>query len=81
MVPGRGEVRVPSVREWRERRDQAGELIHIVVQIPRGPLRRKAWEIFDRWQEEEITFQEAKRRLRELVERAGRGEEYAPPKG
>jgi len=56
-----------SVREWRKRRDQAGELIHLVVQIPRGPLRKKAWEIYSLWQEEVISFEAAKRRLRELA--------------
>ncbi len=64
------EARIPTVREWRKRRDQAGELLYIVAGIPRGPLREKAWRIFHQWQEEEITYKEAEKKLRELAAKA-----------
>ena len=65
-----GGIRVPSLGEWRRRRDQAGILCYIIAGIPRGPLREQAWQIFDRWQEELITFREARERLRELARKA-----------
>ena len=64
------EARIPTVREWRKRRDQAGELHGIIAKIPRVPLREKAWRIFHQWQEEEITFKEAEKKLRELAAKA-----------
>jgi len=69
-VCGNDEIRIPSVREWRKRRDQAGQLIHLVVQTPRGSLRQKAWQIFRDWQEEKTTFKEAEKRLRGLAAKA-----------
>lgn len=69
-MPGNGKSRIPSVREWRKRRDQAGQLIHLVVQTPRGPLRQRAWQIFRDWQEEKTTFKEAEKRLRKLAAKA-----------
>ena len=69
-VPGGRRAGIPGVREWRRRRDQAGELLYIVAGIPRGPLRRQAWQVFHEWQEERITFREAERRLRELAAKA-----------
>ena len=68
-----GKERIPSVREWRRRRDQAGILIHYVVQTPRGSsLRKKAWKVFEEWQEERITFEEARERLERLAAEAKR---------
>ncbi len=64
-----GRVRIPSVAEWRKRRDQAGELLYIIAGIPRGSLREEAWRIYEDWQEERISFGEAKRRLEELMRR------------
>ncbi len=69
--PKTGEIRVPSVREWRKRRDQAGKLIYILTDIPRDSLlRKKAWRVYEDWQEERITFKEAEKKLRELAARA-----------
>ncbi len=65
--PKTREIRIPTVREWRMRRDQAGILHGIIVKIPRGSLRKQAWQIFHQWQEEEITFKEAEKKLRELA--------------
>jgi len=66
-VSEREEVRVPSLREWR---DQAGELLYLVGQTPRGPLRKQAWRVYKRWANAEISFQEAKKRLQEFANRA-----------
>ena len=72
MVPGRGEVRVPSLREWRRNRDRAGELLYLVGQTPRGPLRKQAWRVYRRWANAEISYTEAKKRLQELARQAGK---------
>lgn len=55
-------------REWRERRDQAGEPLLHRRGDPKGPLRRQAWRVFHRWREGEITFkEEAEEKLREIA--------------
>ena len=71
MPGGDGKIRVPSLGEWRERRDQAGRLLYILTDIPRdSPLREQAWRVYEDWQEERITFKEAEQRLRELARKA-----------
>ena len=70
-MPGtNGKIRIPSLKEWRKRRDQAGILHYIIAGIPRGPLREQAWQVYEDWQEERITFKEAEQRLRELAAKA-----------
>ena len=71
-MPGtNGKIRIPSLREWRKRRDQAGILIGYVFQTPKGSrLREQAWRVYEDWQEERITFKEAEKRLRELAAKA-----------
>ena len=65
------DARIPTAREWRKRRDQAGILIGYVFQTPKGSrLRSQAWRIFRQWQEEEITFKVAEKKLRELAAKA-----------
>ena len=63
--------RVPSVEEWRRRRNQAGTLLYIIAGIPRSG-RREAWRVYREWQENKVSYEEARRRLKAL---AGEAEE------
>jgi len=45
-------------------------LLYLVARIPRGPLREQAWRVYRRWANAEISYHEAKRRLRELAAKA-----------
>lgn len=55
-----------SVKEWRERRDQAGILIGYIIYAPRG-RKREAWKVYDDWRKGKLTFSEAERRLKSIT--------------
>ena len=57
-------------RKWRKRRDQAGILIGYIYIIHRiaPDLEEEAWSIYENWKNEEINFEEALRKLEELID-------------
>ncbi len=54
-----------TVKEWRQRREQASILIGYVMEAPRD-REREAWRIYRDWQEGRIKFTEAREKLLEL---------------
>lgn len=57
-------------REWRRLRDQAGELYYMVIQAKRLGLREQAWSIYEDWREGRLGFEEARKRLEQLLAEA-----------
>ena len=57
-------------KEWRKRRDQAGILIgHIYIIHRVAPdLEEEAWRIYEKWKNEEISFEEALKKIEELID-------------
>jgi len=57
-------------REWRRRRDQAGILVgHIYIIHRVAPeLEEEAWRIYEKWKVREIEFEEALKKLEELID-------------
>ena len=59
-----------TTREWRKNRDRAGILLGLVYSTPEGRARERAWSIYRKWANAEITYSEAEKRLRELAGKA-----------
>ena len=57
-------------KEWRKRRDQAGILIgHIYIIHRVAPdLEEEAWRIYEKWKNEEISFEEALKKIEGLID-------------
>ena len=56
-----------SVKEWRRNRDRAGILLGLVLEAGNTD---EAWRVYKKWANAEITYEEARKRLRELAARA-----------
>ena len=54
-------------KEWRKLRDQAGELYYMVIQAKKLGLREQALSIYEDWKNEKISFEEAKKKLEQLL--------------
>ena len=57
-------------QEWRRLRDQAGELLYLVVKARRLGRGREARSIYEEWRSEQISYEEARRRLEKLLAEA-----------
>jgi len=57
-------------REWRRLRDQAGELLYLVVKARRLGWGEEARSIYEEWRSERISFEEAKKKLEQLLAEA-----------
>ena len=57
-------------KEWRRRRNQAGELLARVFDAEDMGYGREAWRIYEDWKSEKISFEEAKKRLEKLLAEA-----------
>ncbi len=57
-------------REWRRLRDQAGELLYLVVKARRLGHGEAARSIYEDWKNEKIGFEEAKKKLEQLLAEA-----------
>ena len=53
-------------QEWRRMRDQAGELLFLIGDVPPS-RRRDAWAIYHLWRDWKISFAEARRRIKALA--------------
>ena len=56
-----------STKEWRRNRDRAGILLGLVYKVPRDEAREKAWQVYRKWANAEISYREAEKKLRELA--------------
>ncbi len=59
-----------STREWRKNRDQAGVLLGLVYKTPKGEARERAWRVYEKWANAEISYSEAEKRLKKLAGKA-----------
>ena len=57
-------------REWRRRRNQAGVLLARVFDAEDMGYGREAWRVYEEWRTGKIGFEEAKKRLEELLAEA-----------
>ncbi len=57
-------------QEWRRLRDQAGELLYLVVKARRLGRGEEARNIYEEWRSERISYEEARRRLENLLAEA-----------
>ena len=57
-------------QEWRRLRDQAGELYYMVIQAKKLGRREQAWRIYEEWRSGRISFEEARKRLKQLIAEA-----------
>ncbi|MEB3760302.1 MAG: hypothetical protein GSR81_05580 [Desulfurococcales archaeon] len=58
-----------SLNEWRRNRDKAGILLDLVYNAQDG-AKEKAWQIYKKWANAEITCKEAKKQLEKLAGKA-----------
>jgi len=59
-----------STKEWRKNRDRAGILLGHVYKTPKGEAREKAWRVYKKWANAEITYEEARKQLEEIARKA-----------
>jgi len=59
-----------SYQEWRRMRDQAGILLGMVVEAQRAGRGEEAWRIYEEWRSWRISYEEARKRLEELLAEA-----------
>ena len=57
-------------QEWRRLRDQAGELLYLVAKADKLGHGDEAEKTYEDWRKGLIGFEEAKRRLNEILARA-----------
>ena len=57
-------------REWRRRRNQAGELLARVFDAEDMGYGREAWQVYEEWRTSKLDFEEAKKRLEKLLAEA-----------
>ena len=57
-------------REWRRLRNQAGELLYLVAKADTVGRGGEAESIYEEWRSEKISFEEARRRLENLLAEA-----------
>ncbi len=61
---------IDSVKEWRKNRDRAGILasrIYIIHRVA-PDLEEEAWRVYEKWKRDEISFEEALKKLEELID-------------
>jgi hypothetical protein len=57
-------------REWRRRRNQAGELLARVFDAEDMGYGREAWQVYEEWRTGKLSFEEAKNKLERLLAEA-----------
>ena len=57
-------------QEWRRRRNQAGELLYLVAKADTVGRGGEAESIYEDWRNEKISFEEAKKKLEQLLAEA-----------
>ena len=57
-------------REWRKLRSQAGELLFLVGEAEDAGRGEEAWRIYEEWRTWKISFEEAKKKLEQLLAEA-----------
>ncbi len=57
-------------REWRRLRDQAGELLYLVAKADTAGRGGEAERIYEEWRNGKLGFEEAKKRLEQLLAEA-----------
>ena len=57
-------------REWRRLRDQAGELLYLVAKADTMGRGGEAERIYEEWRSKRISYEEAKRKLEQLLAEA-----------
>ena len=59
-----------ELSEWRRLRDEAGELLYLVVRARRLGVGREAEETYREWLADRISYRDARERLERLLEAA-----------
>ena len=56
-----------SLKEFRKKRSQAGNLIHLVLEAERKGHEKQAWKTYQEWLKHKTTYKQAKKQLQKLI--------------